>query len=107
MRAAARAGAALPALHCRGKVALAVAGAAVALLSGCAQEPGPSVPVEAAVAVARAPCKVDVPDCGPYALGGVSEADRLVAKGRALLAEIKQREACELRLRAALKACTE
>jgi len=80
---------------------------ALALLAGCAQDPGPSVPVEAAVAVSRAPCKVEIPDCGIYALDAVSEADRLIAKGRALLAEIKQREACELRLRAALKACTE
>lgn len=77
------------------------------LLAGCAQEPGPSVPVEAAIAVSRAPCKVEIPDCGAYALDGVSEADRLVAKGRAALAELRQREACELRLRAALKACTE
>lgn len=79
----------------------------LALLSGCATEPGPAVPVETDIAVARAPCKVEIPDCGRYALDGVSEADRLVAKGRAALAEIKQREACELRLRAALKACTE
>lgn len=77
------------------------------LVAGCSTAPGPSVPVETAVAVSRAPCKVEIPDCGPYALDGVSEADRLVSKGRAALAELKQREACELRLRAALKACTE
>jgi len=78
----------------------------LALLAGCAQDPGPSRPEEVAIPVSQ-PCKVAIPDCGTYALDGVSEADRLVAKGRAALAEIRQREACELRLRAALKACTE
>lgn len=79
----------------------------VVLLAGCAQEPGPSVPVEAGIAVSRAPCKTEIPDCGAYAFDGISEADRLIVKGRAALAELKQRQACELRLRAALKACTE
>lgn len=52
------------------------------------------------------PCRVEPVVCGPYALDQVSEADRLITKGRAALAEVKQREACEVRLRAALLTCT-
>lgn len=72
-------------------------------LASCAA-PGPSVPEETAVPVSQ-PCHVEIPDCGTYALDHVSEADRLIVIGRAAIAEIRQREACELRLRAALKAC--
>lgn len=77
------------------------------LLAACETTEGPSRPVEVGIATSREPCKVPVIDCGRYAVDTVSEADRLIRKGRAALAELRQREACEIKLRAALRECAQ
>lgn len=79
----------------------------VLLLSACETVEGPARPVEVGIATAREPCKVPPIDCGRYAMGDVSDADRLIRKGRAALAELRQREACEIKLRAALRECSQ
>lgn len=52
-------------------------------------------------------CNIDLPkECaGPYALDQVSDADDDVTINRAMRAELEQRQACEIKLKAAVTGC--
>lgn len=74
-------------------------------LVGCASKPVIETQiVDRPVAV---PCEVKLPDeCkDSYAVDRVSPADSPVTINRALRAEIEERWACEIKLRAAVKGC--
>ena len=77
-------------------------------LFGCARRP----PVVDTVTLAKpvpVACRIDVPaECrDAYAVDRVSAADDMVTINRALRAELEQRQACEVKLRAAIKGCNE
>lgn len=76
-------------------------------LAGCASKPTIETQViEKPVAI---PCEVKLPDeCkDSYAVDRVSPADSPVIINRALRAEIEERWACEIKLRAAVKGCNQ
>lgn len=75
------------------------------LLTGCAGKPVIQTQViEKTIAV---PCVVETPlECkSVYSIDRVSAKDDAVTINRALRAEIEERWACEIKLRAALKGC--
>jgi hypothetical protein len=77
-----------------------------ALAAGCAS-PQPIIDtrvIEKPVAVA---CKIEMPaECrDAYAVDRVSAEDDMVTINRAFRAEIEERAACEVKLKAAIKAC--
>jgi hypothetical protein len=75
------------------------------ILSGCAAKPVIQTQViEKPVPV---PCEVQMPaECrDAYAVDRVSPADNALTINRALRAEIEERAACEVMLRAAIKGC--
>ncbi|WP_025041043.1 hypothetical protein [Nitrosospira briensis] len=74
-------------------------------LAGCAGKPVIQTQViERLVAV---PCEVETPaECrDAYAVDRVSPADDALTINRALRAEIEERWACEIKLRAAVRGC--
>lgn len=75
------------------------------LLAGCAGKPVIQTQViEKLVAV---PCEVEMPaECkDAYAVDRVSPVDNALSINRALRAEIEERWACEIKLRAAVRGC--
>lgn len=78
---------------------------ALPFLIGCSTTPEMVVrTVEVKVPV-KIPCKSPAVDKPPFELDRTSVNDDLYVKGRAALVEIKQREAYEEKLRAAVAAC--
>jgi hypothetical protein len=76
------------------------------VLSGCAGKPVISTQVlDRLVSV---PCKVEMPaECkDAYAVDRVSTADDSLTINRALRAEIEERTACEVKLKAAIQGCS-
>lgn len=75
------------------------------VLSGCASKPVIQTQiVEKPIAV---PCRIQIPaECKEaYAVDRVSPQDDAVTINRALRAEIEERWACEIKLRAAVSGC--
>lgn len=74
------------------------------LVGGCAQPIVKTQVVEKPVAV---PCEVRLPEeCeSAYMADKVSSSDNMLKINRALRAEIEQRRACEVKLKAALSGC--
>lgn len=79
----------------------------IGALSGCAGEP--VIETRTVERVVPVPCEVPVPaECREaYAVDRVSRADDPLTINRALRAEIEERWACEIKLKAALKGCNE
>lgn len=76
------------------------------LLAGCAGRQ-PVIETQVIERVVPVPCQVSLPrECKEvYAVGRVSAADDPLTINRAFRAEIEERWACEIKLRAALKGC--
>jgi hypothetical protein len=75
------------------------------LLSGCASKP--IIQTQVIEKLVPIPCEVQIPsECREtYALDRVSISDDMLTINRAIRAEIEERAACELMLRAAVKGC--
>lgn len=75
------------------------------LVAGCASQP--VIETQVIERLVPVPCKMTVPqECKEaYAVDRVSPADDPLTINRALRAEIEERWACEIKLRAALKGC--
>jgi hypothetical protein len=75
------------------------------VLAGCASKP--VIDTQVIDRLVPVPCEVKLPDeCrDSYAVDRVSPADSPVTINRALRAEIEERWACEIKLRAAVKGC--
>lgn len=80
----------------------------MAFLAGCAGRQ-PVIETHVVEKIVPVPCQVTLPkECKEtYAVGRVSQADDPLTINRALRAEIEERWACEIKLRAALKGCNE
>ncbi len=74
-------------------------------LSGCAGKP--VIQTQVIEKLVPVPCTVEMPaECrGAYAVDRVSPADDALTINRALRAEVEERWACEIMLRAAVKGC--
>ena len=82
-----------------------VAALAVSALFGCASKP--IIQTQVIDRPVPVPCEVEMPaECkDAYAVERVSTKDDALAINRALRAEIEERWACEIKLRAAVKGC--
>lgn len=88
------------------RASLAVA-AAVLPLAGCGTvEPRTIIKtIEVKVPGLPVPCRVKPVEKPAFALDAAKTSDKLYPKGRAALAELKQRQAYEEKLEAAVKSC--
>jgi len=80
---------------------------AALLLSGCAGKPVITTQViDRPIAV---PCKVEMPgECkDAYAVDKVSVNDPMLTINRAMRAELEERQACEVKLKAAIAGCNQ
>jgi len=75
------------------------------VLAGCASKP--IIQTQVIEKPVPVPCRVEMPtECKEaYSVDRISPADNALTINRALRAEIEERAACEVRLRAAVKGC--
>jgi hypothetical protein len=83
----------------------AIALTVILALAGCASKP--VIETQVIDRLVPVPCEVKLPDeCkDSYAVDRVSPNDSPVTINRALRAEVEERWACEVKLRAAMKGC--
>ena len=76
------------------------------VLAGCANKP--IIQTQVIEKPIPVPCHVEMPvECkDAYSVDRVSPADNALTINRALRAEIEERAACEVRLRAAIRGCS-
>jgi hypothetical protein len=76
------------------------------LLAGCAGKP--VIQTQVIDRPIQIPCEVQIPgECkDAYAVDRVSPADNMLVLNRALRAEVEERAACEVKMRAAVKGCS-
>jgi hypothetical protein len=79
----------------------------VSSLFGCAGKP--VIQTQVIDRPIQIPCEVQIPgECkDAYAVDRVSPADNMLAVNRALRAEVEERAACEVKMRAAVKGCSQ
>ena len=75
----------------------------LAVLSGCGTVP--AIPATVAVAVPQ-PCDAPVPDKPVFPAEALTGAEDIFTLGKTLWADLKARQAYELKLRTALEGCT-
>jgi hypothetical protein len=78
---------------------------AVLLLTGCASKP--IIQTQVIEKPIPVPCRIEMPtECkDAYSVDRVSPADNALTINRALRAEIEERAACEVKLKAAITGC--